>query len=274
MGETSAREGEGDAGLPVCNALWIGERLGPIARACLASFLRRGHRVRVHSYRALDDLPEGAEAVDAASVVPRRSIVRHRRSGSPALFSDLFRYELLRRGAGIWIDADLYCVRPIDFPGPNVFGFEEPGSINGAVLGLAPDDPILDGLLSVFADPGVIPPWVDLPGHHRILLKVRHLLGLGDQLADLPWGAVGPRALTWLLREDGRLDEAQPIDAFYPLHWSQIDRLYAADGDIEAVVTPRTRTIHLWNNLLARRPLEAAETGSFLERLVAGTLTW
>ncbi|MDK9697036.1 MAG: hypothetical protein OEL76_11640 [Siculibacillus sp.] len=259
---------------PICNTLWIGDRLGPVAAACLASFLRHGHRVRVHAYRPLADLPPGVEIVDAAEVLPETAIVRHRPSGSPALFSNRFRYELLRRGAGLWIDADLYCVRPIDFPEDHVFGLEEPGAINGAVLRLAPDDPVLERLAAIFTERAAIPPWIELPARRRLVLRARRLLGLASDLGKLPWGVAGPRAVTWLLREAGRLDEAHPVDVFYPLHWSQIDRLYAADGDIEAVVTPRTRTIHLWNNLLARRPLEEAETGSFLERLVTGRLNW
>lgn len=257
--------------LPVCNTLWIGDRLGPITAACLASFVRHGHRVRLYAYRPPADVPAGVELADAATVLPEQAIVRHRRSGSPALFSNRFRYTLLARDAGLWIDGDLYCVRPIDFPDAAVFGFEIPGSINTAVLRLAPDDPILARLEAIFTARTAVPPWVEIPLHRRTLLRAKQILGLRSDLGDLPWGVTGPRAVTWLLREAGRFDEAHPVDVFYPLHWDEIGRLFVADGDVEALVTPRTRTIHLWNNLLTRRALTDAEKGSFLDRLVAGT---
>ena len=39
------------------------------------------------------------------------------------------------------------------------------------------------------------------------------------ELADLPWGVAGPRALTGLARRFGLLGHAEPRDVFYPYHW-------------------------------------------------------
>lgn len=258
--------------LPTCNSLWIGDRLGPLAAACLASFVRRGHRVRLHAYRRLDDLPAGVELVDAASVLPESEIIVHRGTGSPALFANRFRYRLMARGAGIWIDTDLYCVRPIDFEGEAIFGLEQPDTINNAVLKLAADDPVLVRLEALFTERTPIPPWVRLATYRRLHLRLKRVLGLRHDLGRLPWGVAGPKAVTYLLREAGRFDDAHPADVFYPVHWSQTERLRTADGDVDALVTPRTRTIHLWNKLLTERRIAAPEKGSFLDRLLTGRL--
>ena len=48
-----------DEELPIINALWIGDQLGAISRACLTSFVMRGHQVHLHTYGEIKDLPEG-----------------------------------------------------------------------------------------------------------------------------------------------------------------------------------------------------------------------
>ena len=81
--------------LEVCNTLWVSGDLGPVLAACLASFVAKGHRVILHCYDLPSDVPAGVETADAALIVPASRIIRHKDTGSLALFSNLFRYELL-----------------------------------------------------------------------------------------------------------------------------------------------------------------------------------
>src|SRR5262245_13716406 len=60
-----------------CVTLWIGSRLGRVERACLRSFLRHGHAVRLYSYGPVEGVPEGVRLADAASILPREAIIRH-----------------------------------------------------------------------------------------------------------------------------------------------------------------------------------------------------
>ena len=60
--------------LPIIHALWIGDRLGKISSSCLRSFVLRGHKVLLHTYGEILDLPEGVQCVDANAVIPKNKI--------------------------------------------------------------------------------------------------------------------------------------------------------------------------------------------------------
>ena len=63
--------------LPIIHALWIGNKLGPISRSCLQSFVMRGHEVHLHTYGDIDDLPDGVNQVDANLIISAEKIIKH-----------------------------------------------------------------------------------------------------------------------------------------------------------------------------------------------------
>src|SRR5438270_4096743 len=174
-----------------CATLWIGDSFGLVERACLRSIVRQGHRLTLYCYGAPPGIPEGVELDDASQILPESAVVRHRR-GSVAPFADRFRYELLKRDLGTWIDADMYLIRPLDEEREYLFGEERPGVINNAVLRLPANSPVLDYLLTPFQ--GTTPPW--LARRHRLALHLRRSLGLKVGVGAMPWGTTGPAALT------------------------------------------------------------------------------
>src|SRR5438094_244346 len=173
------------------NSLWIGSRLGAVERACMLSVLRQGHPLRLWCYDGLDGVPPGIQLADAADVLPASSIIRHS-EGSPSLFSNRFRYELQRRGLGPWIDADVYLLRPIpdrDY----LFAWEDGERINGSVLRLPGDSPLIPALLDLFEERS-IPPW--LTWRERMAARWRLVTTGRTDLPRMPWGSTGPHALT------------------------------------------------------------------------------
>lgn len=255
---------------PTCNTLWIGGDLGPIAAACLTSFLRRGHRVVVYCYDPPRDAPPGVELADAAVIIPTSRIIRHAKTGSYALFSDLFRYTLLRLGHGLWIDCDVYCLRRFAFDGEYVFGWQQPNSINGAVLRLPSDSPVLEKLIAIFDMKSPVLPW--LRAEDQSTLMARRLAGEAFGIGDLRWGAAGPAALTYLLTEAGLARHAYPRTVFYPVPHHHGGLLLRADADVSAVISPRTLAVHLWNEAL-KPHIAKAQRGSPVDRLLSqGTL--
>jgi hypothetical protein len=265
----------GASGLERCFSVWIGPRLSAMAAACLNSFVEMGHQVDLYVYDEPAGVPSGVTVKDAAAHVPRDRIIRHEK-GSYALFSDLFRYELLAREAGLWIDTDVLCVRPIQREGEYVFGFESSERINGAVLRLPATSPILSDLRSIF-EPGWIPPW-----HHglkRAAHALRYRIGSGYGVSKMSWGSAGPRALTFFARRHGIAGFARPIEEFYPLPPSDALRVTRPDLDLSRIVTDRTLCIHLWADKLSglqqadihpRSFLAAVANGSWRDRVFAG----
>jgi hypothetical protein len=251
--------------LPICNSLWIGARLGRLERACFRSVLARGHRLRLWCYDPPEGVPDGVELADAASIVPRDRIVAHV-SGSVALFANRFRYELQRLGLGLWIDADIYLLAPLEGLPETLFGRAADDEINNAVLWLPTDSPLLAPMLELFQERSV-PPWLGLAA--RAAARWR-LLRTGRSRPDLmPWGSAGPHALTWLARRHGLEGAALPPAVFYPAHWREAGWILDPGRSLDEIVTPQTRAIHLWNERIKALKDVPAPPGSFLARLQA-----
>src|SRR5438270_10250941 len=121
------------------NSLWFGEQLGYLEQLSIKTALAVGHPYTLYSYEpdTLRGVPAGIEVKDAREVMddPRR--LRHFEGKFKALGSDFFRYEIFAKELGYWVDLDVLFLRPLTFADDYVFGWEKPGSINGAVLKLA-----------------------------------------------------------------------------------------------------------------------------------------
>lgn len=197
--------------LPVINAIWIGPKLGPIHVACLRSFLRQGHRVVLHCYERPADTPADVEIADARNLLPESRIIRYRGTGSFALFSNLLRYEILKAGLGIYVDCDVYCLRPIE-DAEYIFGREgilKGSSINNVVLKLPRDCPALAALCAIKDTRDFVPPWEKV--RRRLLQWLRGPAAV-TPLEDLPWGTTGPRALSFYAEKFGISRYASPVD--------------------------------------------------------------
>jgi hypothetical protein len=202
------------------------------------------------------------ELQDASNVLPASAVVRHRR-GSVAPFSDWFRYELLKRGAGTWIDTDMYLLRPLDEQAEHLFGEERPRVINNAVLRLPANSPILDELLGPFR--GTMPAW--LAPRHRLSSYFRKWRGGSVDVGAMPWGTTGPAALTAAAAKFGLSSLALPPAAFYPVPWESFGWIADPTQHLDEMVTNITVGVHLWNECIKTFKNDPAPRGSFLERL-------
>lgn len=246
------------------NAFWFGPRLGAVHAACLRSFVRHGYTVRLHVYEPPADLPEGVELFDAEQLMKRSELVSHGKTGSYALASDKYRYRILRAGLGVYVDADVYCLKPL--PERNfLIGWENDKAVNGAVLAAPSDSRLVAYLNDVFLDRSFIPPWERKSRRHKLMLK--KAIGLAADPASMPWGTYGPALITHAVKSFGLEAEILPIDTFYPLHFSQLSLLYDADLTLADITTQRTCAVHLYNFLL---PDRAIPETSPLGRMLSG----
>ena len=246
-----------------CVTLWIGKALGAIERACLKSVLRQGHTISLYCYEPVMGVPEGVEIRDAAEILPAESIVRHH-SGSVALFSNWFRYELQRRALGTWLDCDAYLVAPLESESPYLFGEQAPGEINVGVLRIPPDSPLLPALIEPFYEK-TVPRW--LLGRARPAAYWRLLTTGRSGIAKMPWGYLGPTAMTSLAKQHGLFQLALSPEVLYPVRWQDADWIMKPELKVEDVTTPRTVSIHLWNSKIEAFKDQPAPPGSFLSRL-------
>jgi hypothetical protein len=253
--------------LPVANAIWIGRELGPVQTACLRSFVRAGHKTVLHCYEEPIDIPDCVGVADASHLLPHSRLVAHRQTGSYAPFSDLLRYEILHRGLGLYVDCDVFCIRPIadeDY----IFGWSTRKSINNAVLRLPAGSPLLHDLCRIKS--GFIPPWAS--PRYRLRMRLNRLLGGSTpSIEDLPWGWTGPKALTWYAKYHAVDHLAKDRAVFYPLESREMPLLLDPNRKLEDLITPRTAAVHLYNEYFRRKSLSAAPVppSSPLGRIIA-----
>ena len=100
--------------LPIIQSLWIGDDLSNLEKLCVQSFLDHGHEFHLYTYADIGGIPSGAIVKDGNDILPADKIFRYKR-GSTAGFSNRFRYELLAKFGGWWVDMDTVCLNPFDF---------------------------------------------------------------------------------------------------------------------------------------------------------------
>ncbi len=238
--------------LPTVASLWIGGRLSFLEQVCLKSFVDHGHTTVLYTYGKVTGVPRGVEIRDANAVFPNQNFIRHKRSGSPAIHADAFRYRMIEVEDVIWIDADILCMQPWDFSDPFVFGWEKPGKlVCNAVLGLPPDSATLKGLNDLCRDEYPIPPWAS--GEELDRLQAAKAAGDPVHVSELSWGVWGPAALTHFLVETGEMAHVLPQNAFFPIPFKHRRDLLNPSVDIDAQLGEGCYGVHLWNRRLRRR---------------------
>jgi hypothetical protein len=95
----------------IIQSLWIGGSLTKMEHLCLKSFADNGHTVHLYTYGDVGNIPNNVIVKDGNSIVPKDKIFTYK-NGSYSAFSNFFRFTLLCKKGGYWIDADLLCVKP------------------------------------------------------------------------------------------------------------------------------------------------------------------
>jgi inositol phosphorylceramide mannosyltransferase catalytic subunit len=151
---------------------------------------------------------------DLRRLVPADAVARARHRTE---LSDLFRFAVLRRHGGVYVDTDVERLRPFDelLVGHQVvLGYERPGRVGSAVLASVPGHPF-------FVDAA---------------RQAARTVGLGANSAD----ATGPYLLTLLARDYPEVTILPP-DAFYPYGWDEPERRH--DN------FPGSYAVHHWASL-------------------------
>ena len=117
---------------------WHGP-LDALRRLCLRSQVAAGHNVTVYSFDPLAGLPDGVGNAEAEAILPHAFSERLRpsepdgtwRDWTTLQFSDFFRMRLMARKAGLWLDADVLLLKPveIDLAKP-YFAWERPRQLD------------------------------------------------------------------------------------------------------------------------------------------------
>lgn len=214
-------------------SLWIGDTLSVVETLCIRSFQAQGHPFVLYVYRAVDNLPDGVTLEDANTVVPEADIFQVP-GGSYAAFSDWFRWEVLYRVGGWWVDTDVVCLRPFDFPDEIVFAWEFDTSMGTAAL--------------------------KFPREHACCRRMRERCLRPEQPREsFGWGEMaGPMAFRRAAEAEGLLPRARPFYTFFPVNWQ--NAMSVINGDLARPETDAllsaSHALHLWNEVIRRNGVD------------------
>jgi hypothetical protein len=219
---------------------WHGP-LDALRRLCLRSQVAAGHKVTVYSFEPLAELPDGVGNAEAEAILPHSFSERLRppqpdgswRDWTTLQFSDFFRMRLMAKRAGLWLDADVLLLKPVEIDPTNpYFAWERPRQLGNSVLYLPPDDPIVAAFAALMRQDELTPDWLSL--RHRLTFALRKLRGGSSRLSDIRVAIFGPAALTALARRAGELDYALPKKSFYAVHAEP--KLFFEPWDFSALI--------------------------------------
>ncbi|MGH7003241.1 MAG: glycosyltransferase, partial [Alphaproteobacteria bacterium] len=188
-------------------------------------------------------VPDGVEAADAREIVDTDAPLQYRGAyaGNFSLHSDLFRYALILKHGGWYSDIDVLMLRK-EVPRSAIFAaWEDRRKVNGAILAAPAGEPFIAAALAKAREIGETP----------------------------EWGIAGPDVVTSVLAAHGRLNEAHPPVAAYPIHYSECYKLFLPETRDE--VADRCEAayfLHLWNEMIRRSGIPktaAPPRGSWLD---------
>jgi hypothetical protein len=203
---------------------WHGP-LDALRLTCLRSQVAAGHKVTVYSFEPLGQLPDGVGNAEAEAILPHSFSEKLRpaepdgswRDWTILQFSDFFRMRLMAQRAGLWLDADVLLLKPVEIdPAKPYFAWERPRQLGNSVLYLPADDAIVAAFQHLMAQDELTPDWLAL--RHRLTFMLRKLRGGSNRLSDIRIAIFGPAALTALARRAGELAYALPKQSFYAVH--------------------------------------------------------
>lgn len=244
-----------DAPLLPIASFWTGAPLSFVERLCLKSFVDIGHEITLYSYEEIEGVPEGVKTADATAILPRPDVYTvHPRTGSPAPFSDRFRYHLLRKRPGvIWADTDAYCLRPFTPKNGYYFAYEDDHnqSVASGVLALPADSPTLAELIAYTNDEYTLLPWLPAKMLDEACRRARD----GDPMhvTEMPWAVWGPTALTHILKTTGEIEHALPRNTLYPVCYADRRLFFRKTRLGWDHVTEETQSIHLYGRRIRSR---------------------
>ncbi len=232
-------------------SLWIGDSLSPIEQLALSSFIHHGHSVELFTYGKVRNIPSGVTLRNGEEILAKKKIFMYNKRPSYAAFANWFRYVMLYKEGGVWIDTDVVCLQPFNFQQAIFFGNEQHDKINNAVIGALPNMEIFDFLANQAANPNQFLPFDTIRDKRRKL--VRKFLR-GNKRGDLKWGETGPIGLTRAINHYNLMENVLPITAFYPIHSSCWTTIFDETYSDPSRYFPDSYAIHLWNEMMRRKP--------------------
>jgi hypothetical protein len=228
----------------IVRSFWHGQ-FSPYEALCLSSFVAAGVQVELFCEGPVSGLPEGATRRDARDILDQEvAFYRHEFDGpSPALHANHFRYALLEKLGGWWVDTDV-MLTAAGLPVTNIFLAQQPDRrLNNSVM--------------------------RFPAGHSLMKAARQQAGA--RLEDARWGDTGPKLLTELQPAYAPELEIAPCQSAYAIGPDEFQKFLLPEARDEVDErTANSSFVHLWNEMWRKAGVPkniAPPKGCWLDRM-------
>lgn len=228
----------------VVRCFWHGP-FSPYEALCLSSFVAAGIAVELFSDAPVSGLPAGVTRRHAREILDHDvAFYRHEFDGpSPSLHSNHFRYALLEKLGGWWIDTDVILFAS-SLPAVDVFiARQSDQELNGSAM--------------------------RFPPQHALMKAARERTAA--VLENARWGDTGPKLLTELQPIHAAGAQIAPSESSYPIGPDEFQKflLPAAREEVDERTASST-FVHLWNEMWRKAGVPkniAPPRGCWLDRM-------
>jgi len=204
-------------------SLWIGKELSVMEIMCIKSYLFHGHPFDLYVYDNVKNIPEGTTIKDGNLIIPQKEIFIDD-FGGHVNFSNKFRYMLLYKKGGWWVDMDTVCLKPFDFKEDFIFASESHDS---------------------FSRVGVNTTYIkSLPGAKFLKDCLDFLDVRGSE--NIHWGELGVNLISRMIFRNGLGKYAQPVVTFCPVSINKISSFFDETG---IYLPEESYALHWWHSI-------------------------
>lgn len=246
--------------LPIIQSLWLGADLTQLEQLSIASFLKNGHQVHLYVYADIQGIPKGTVVKDGNEVLHKKYI--YNTPFGYSIFSDWFRYELLYKTGGFFVDLDTICLKPFDFKEEVVFAcgsfYAGNRTASSGIIKFPPKDELCQQLIKRCRSPRKVI-LGSLLRRRKFRTALKALFSSREnmmQYASL--GIVGgPLGFDAILKKHKLLHLAQDPHCFYPLTCYQIiDNIFGETYDKNLPPLEQSYAVHIWNSVLRQNNID------------------
>ena len=226
----------------IANMFWHGE-LSKLETMCIKSFVKNGFDVKLWSYTDLK--VEGAESCDARLILPEESLTKYKQQhysdnandgaySSIAVFSDVFRYNVVHKIGGWWFDCDCFCLKDSEY-------YTELRN-NKVIVGGLQDS------TTISVNSGVFYATKEIAG---IMVDELNIL-LNQYEGNFPkWGIVGPGFISNFIQNHKLQNGVVGLDKFYAI--DNFEMRFYVDSDLKdnaKSIIKKSLLTHIWDSQL------------------------
>lgn len=213
----------------IIQSLWIGESLTVMEIMCIQSYINNGHEFHLYTYSPIDNVPNETVIKDANQIIDKSEIYIDSFGGFVNL-SNIFRYTLLFKNGGWWVDMDTVCLRYFDFNEIYVFSSEF-------------SDPYKRYLCNTT--------FIKCPVGAQVLKDCIDFCQLRGN-SYLHWGELGVNLLSRMIFRNNLSDFIKPYFVFCPISAHHLDNLILKPSPSLHL---NTYAVHWWHEIWKRRHL-------------------